>query len=301
MVFGESCYYTLAAPLTIGQNYTITVSVSTGQLGANTIISGNHTFNIVGLTSPPSNCGGANYGSACSTPGATLLLSGTVNTIGWQTFTNTFTATSALRYIVLGNCDGTGNGGNLFCNMTLTNSIVFPAVMESFSAQSNGCEVETNWTISETGSDIEVFELVKAAEGKSEEIVARIAPQSNRQEYSYTDDTPALNGDYQVRILYKDGGISLSEVVHVQSDCDDMSAAIEGNPVHGNEAILRYSTDGSPMMISIYDVEGKKVAEQTLPANEAGRHRAKLDISSLRPGIYFIRTPDGQVAKLQRM
>ncbi|MFN8395075.1 MAG: hypothetical protein U0176_10540 [Bacteroidia bacterium] len=155
-----------------------------------------------------------------------------MNTIGWQVFTNTFTATSALRYIVLGNCDGTGNGGNLFCNMTLTNSVVLPASVESFSAQSNGCEVEANWTVSESGSDIEVFELVKAVEGKSEEIVARIAAQSNREEYSYTDATPSLNGDYQVRILYKNGGISLSEVVHVQSDCDDMSTTIEGNPVH---------------------------------------------------------------------
>ncbi|MFN8395074.1 MAG: hypothetical protein U0176_10535 [Bacteroidia bacterium] len=54
MVFGESCYYTLAAPLVIGQNYTISVAVSTGQLGANSIIAGSHTFNIVGLTSPPS-------------------------------------------------------------------------------------------------------------------------------------------------------------------------------------------------------------------------------------------------------
>ncbi|MFN8395076.1 MAG: T9SS type A sorting domain-containing protein [Bacteroidia bacterium] len=54
------------------------------------------------------------------------------------------------------------------------------------------------------------------------------------------------------------------------------------------------------MTVSIYDVEGKKVAQQELPATEAGRHRTKLDISSLRPGIYAIRTPDG-VAKLQRM
>ena len=301
MCFGESFYYALPTPLTVGQAYTVSMNVSTGQLGASTIISGNHTFNIIGLTSAPTNCGGANYGSVCSTPGATVLLSGTVNTIGWVNFTNTFTATSAIQYIVIGNCDGTGNGGNLFCNFTLTNAIVFPAEVTTFDAVASGCQVDLNWSIDRSNQTLSHFELIKSVEGKSEEVLLRQATNAGLSDYSFSDLGPAINSDYQLRIYSQDGGVSQSKVLHVQADCEEQRNTIEGNPVKDTEAVLRFHSDGSPTLVTISSVNGQVVSRIELSPSEAGWHRAKLDVSTLQPGIYFVSTGKGNVTKLQVM
>ncbi len=300
MCFGESFYYMLAVPLVIGQNYTVTMSVSTGQLGLNTIISGNHTFNVIGLTSAPTNCFGP-FGNVCSTPGATLLLSGTVNTIGWVPFTNSFTATSAIRYIVIGNCDGTGNGGNLFCNFTLSPSVVFPVSLQSFQASSSGCTVDLNWKSDNSAGAVDHFELLRSSEGNTNESVARIPAFQNTSEYSFSDVTLAAENDYQLTIHHKDGTLSQSEVLHVQSNCEGASFAIEGNPVQGPEAILRYEATGSPMNLTISNVEGRVVYQKQLESSDAGWQRLRLDVSGLQPGIYFVSLGDGQVAKLRRI
>lgn len=55
MCFGESFYYTLPTALVVGQNYTVTMSVSVGQLGAGSVVPGLHNFNVIGLLLPPTN------------------------------------------------------------------------------------------------------------------------------------------------------------------------------------------------------------------------------------------------------
>jgi hypothetical protein len=299
MCFGESFRYVLPAPLTIGQQYTITMNVSTGQLGAATIIGGSHTFNVIGLTSAPTNCGAANYGSACSTPGSTLLLSGTVNTIGWQTFTNTFTAASALQHIVIGNCDNTGNGGNLFCNFTLTPAVVLPVEIGEFTAQALGCAVDLQWRMDNPGNVLEEFELVRSVEGMADAVVATVPADVNRTDYLLTDGSPSLNCDYQLRVRYRDGTITQSPVVHVQADCDEMHNAFENNPVRDEEAILRYRSNGKAMSVTLRNMEGRVVLQTAMEAGEAGWQRVRLDVRTLQPGIYFASTGDGQVTRLQ--
>ncbi len=300
MCFGESFYYTLPTALTVGQNYTVTMGVSVGQLGSASVVPGLHTFNVIGLLLPPTNCAGP-YGNVCSTPGSTLLLSGNMTGLGWQSFTNTFTATTALRTIVIGNCDNTGNGGNLFCNFTLTPSVVLPVTLTDFSAESNGCEVNAHWAIGNDGSSVDRFELIKSVEGRDPEVVGTQAAAPNRSDYSLIDITPAINASYQLRVVYRDGEASQSELIHVQSDCADIQNAIEGNPVRGNEAMLRFHHTGAAMTLTISNIEGRIVHQEIIAAGDAGWQRHRLDVTGLQPGIYFVRTGDGQVAKLQLM
>jgi hypothetical protein len=301
MCFGESFRYVLPAPLVVGQAYTITMNVSTGQLGANSIIAGNHTFRIIGLTTAPTNCGGANYGSVCSTPGATTLLTGTVNTIGWVTFTNTFTAAAPIQHIVIGNCDGTGNGGNLFCNPSLTPSVPFPVTLQAFDATANDCTVDLNWKVDNADGAIDHFELMRSSEGTTNEVVAKVQALHQSSEYAFSDLVMATENDYQLTIHHKDGTISQSEVLRVESNCEGASFAIEGNPVQGPEAILRYEASGNPMMLTISNVEGRVVYQKPLESTDAGWQRLRLDVSGLQPGIYFVSLGDGQVAKLRRI
>ncbi len=299
MCFGESFYYTMASPLVVGQSYTVSMNVCVGILGPpNFIVGGLHSFMVIGLLNPPTNCGGP-YGNVCSTPGATTILSGTQNAIGWVNFTNTFTATSALRTIVIGNCDNTGNGGNLFCSFSLTSTVILPAEIKGFTAESNGCEVKANWSVAEGGSKVERFELVKTIEGSAPEVVGTMAPQSGRSEYALTDVTPAIQGTYQLRIVYESGEMSQSEVVEVVSDCEDLKNLIEGNPIAGSEAILRFHHTGEPTNVTISNLEGRIVHQESVPAGAEGWVRHSLNVSALESGIYFVRAGSGSVAKLQ--
>jgi hypothetical protein len=224
-----------------------------------------------------------------------------VNTIGWQTFTTTFTATAAFSHIVIGNCDGTGNGGNLFCNFTLSNAVVFPVELQDFSADANDCQVDLNWTIDNDGNVLDHFEVVKSIEGRADEVVAQLPAQTVTNVYQFTDLAPSLNCDYQLKVRYRDGTTTLSEVVHVQTECEDLPNAFENNPVHGNEAVLRYRSAGGPLELTLRNIEGRIVYREEIAASEAGWKRLTLDVSRLQPGIYFASMGDGQVTRLLLM
>jgi hypothetical protein len=271
-----------------------------GILGGQSIISGLHNFMVIGLTSAPTNCLSANYGAVCATPGATTLLSGTMSSIGWQNFTNTFTAVSAIRWIVIGNCDNTGNGGNLFCSPSLTTTVILPVEVAGFDVQASGCEVNAAWSVTDDDAKLDHFELRKSTEGR-DEIVATVMAERNRRDYSFTDQLPALNADYQLQLIYRDGSQSQSEVVHVASTCEGQHSAIEGNPVHGGIATLRFESDGSAVDVSIFDVGGRLVRSETMTVTEAGWHRQGLNVSGLLPGAYFVRIGNGDVLKMQLM
>lgn len=287
--------------MVVGQSYTISMSVSTGQLGAASIISGNHTFNVIGLTSAPTNCGASNYGSVCSTPGATVLLSGTVNTIGWVNFSTTFVASAAFQHIVIGNCDGTGNGGNLFCNLSLTNAIIFPVELADFHAQPNGCEVRLQWETGSNTTNMDRFELIRSVEGQSDQVLTSMPILNGANTYYYSDNAPALNANYQLRMLDLDGNESRSEVLFVESECHGQQNAIENNPVKGSTATLRYLSNGKPLTMEVRNLEGRIVHQETLPSEREGWKSLDFDVSNLLPGIYLVSTSDGQVVKMNLM
>jgi hypothetical protein len=149
------------------------------------------------------------------------------------------------------------------------------------------------------GNVLDHFELVRSVEGMEDVVVAHIPADVNRTEYMFTDASPSLNCDYQLRMGYQDGNITQSPVVHVQADCRDMQNAFENNPVQGPEAILRYRSNGAAMTLTLRNMEGRMVLQTPLEAGEAGWKRVALDVSTLQPGIYFATTGDGQVTRLQ--
>ena len=300
MCFGESFAYFLASPLTIGQSYTISISVSTGHLGASTLIGGNHTFNVIGLTGPPPNCAGG-YGGTCSTPGATLLLSGTVNTIGWQTFSNTFVAASALQHIMIGNCDGTGNGGNIFCNVNLQTATVFPIELTDFSAEANECSVVLDWETGSSTTAMDKFELIRSVEGRTDVVVATLPAANGAQRYQATDHSPALSATYQLRMLDLNGSESRSKVLSIDTDCHGAGLSFASNPISTDFAELVYQSQGKALKVSIHNTEGRLVHQETIPEESPGWHTHKLDVSKLQPGIYLASTSDGEVVKMMLM
>ncbi|MEM7039975.1 MAG: T9SS type A sorting domain-containing protein, partial [Bacteroidota bacterium] len=299
MVFGESFYYQLPAPLTIGTSYTIDMAVSTGTLFSGTI-SGNHTFNVIGLTSAPSNCSGANYGSVCNTPGAVVLLSGTQNNVGWLNFSNTFTATSAITHIVLGNCDMTGNGGNLLCNISLTTAVPFAHTEAWLDVKTEGCAAALEWQLEGETADLTHFEVMFGTEGLADQSIARIPVEQADADgmYRFQTQNAAPEGYYQLRLVFEDGQDQHSNMVHTLTDCLEEGLHILGNPVANEQLSIRLYTKESSETLFIYDLRGKVVHREVFSAS-TGWADYHFDLQGLSPGLYLLQTASGHTKKLE--
>ncbi|MCB9232074.1 MAG: T9SS type A sorting domain-containing protein [Bacteroidia bacterium] len=302
MCFGESFSYVLPTPLSIGQAYDISMSVSTGHLGAASIITGNHTFQIVGTSFVPPTCGSSSYGSICSVAGGQVLLTGTVNTIGWVFFQNTFTATSAISRITITNCDGTGNGGNIFCSPVLTSSILGPVEIEHFGGDFRDCQVDLEWTTSSTSPEISRFDVFRTGEKENRTLIGTVEAHSvsGAHTFRFTDPNPGQSGFYQLESVGLSGQKSQSQVVEIRENCSSRGLEIQSNPVSGNTARIFYNPSTSGGMLRILDMTGRQVYETTLEGNE-GSGSLQVDLTGWKPGIYFISTSGGELKKMYLM
>lgn len=301
MVFGESFSYVLSTPLVAGQTYQISMNVSTGHLGASSIISGNHTFQIVGTTFVPPTCGSSSYGSICGVSGGQVLLTGTVNTIGWVNFTNTFVAGSNISRLTFTNCDGTGNGGNLFCSPSLIVSVPLPAAeIEGFAGQYNDCAVELEWSTALSSSEISRFDIYRSVPGDGRRMIGTYTAGdiSGKTQFRYTDFNPGTNGHYQLEMVDAEGRVAQSPVIEVLGECAVQGLEILSNPVVGDIATLRYNPQTTSGALRVYDIAGRMVYETVLAPGEEASATHTIDVVGWKPGLYLVRMGMGEVVKM---
>lgn len=123
-------------------------------------------------------------------------------------------------------------------------------------------------------------------------------------------DTPPAGGSwsYRLRMVDLDGRVEYSQAVLVDVDgviAQPEIVSLSPQPLRAGAASaveLRYRTPvGAPVAISVHDALGRRVA--SLPSHPAiaGMNLARLDASSLPPGMYLVRVVQGDRLAQRRM
>lgn len=118
LMFGESLRRDISSlGLIAGRTVTLSMVVGAGNFGGGAI-AGDHSFNVRFHTTDPGYSSSWSGAPGCT--GGELALSGTNNTLTAQTFTNTIVLTQDANWVVISNCDATGNGGNVIDDLELS-------------------------------------------------------------------------------------------------------------------------------------------------------------------------------------
>jgi hypothetical protein len=164
---------------------------------------------------------------------------------------------------------------------------VLPVKLSAFSAKKQESSVLLQWS---SASEINAshFEVERSANGSDFEKIATV-PASNASDYSSVDNAP-LKGmnHYRLRMVDNNGTFSYSKILSVKTKEQSRISAYP-NPVSKELTVTITADLNAHEQISIYDASGRLVKNQTIQLVQ-GINQVRLDVSSLRSGMYMIKS-----------
>lgn len=181
-----------------------------------------------------------------------------------------------------------------FGSLTMSNPL--PVELVRFTAEPEGEDVMTNWTTaSERNSDHFVVE--RSADGETYAEVGRVAAAGTSlglMEYGLVDASPLAGlSYYRLKQVDLDGTFDLSDRIAVMRSAGATGKlTVFPNPVIDDaEMLLEHVAEGS-LAVMLLDVRGRVIAERSVVV-EAGAARFVVPTGQLPPGVYLLRTTDG--------
>ncbi|HHH53070.1 MAG TPA: T9SS type A sorting domain-containing protein, partial [Bacteroidetes bacterium] len=157
----------------------------------------------------------------------------------------------------------------------------------SFDANSNNNGIELSWeTVNEINS--RGFEVQKSTNGLQWNKLAWIQAKNDRSinNYFYEDQKPYSGKNYyRLKLVSSDGKIEYSKVINMAFEGKELKIY----PIPAGDYIYLENSDDMKN-ITIFDLNGNKQITPKVSGN-------KIDVSSLKSGMYFIKTKDGKYFK----
>ncbi len=170
-------------------------------------------------------------------------------------------------------------------------SVPLPVELLSFSANKANKNAHLTWaTASETNNY--GFWLEHSLDGRSFEAMAWVDGEGKAATYSYLHEAPIPGRHYyRLKQVDRDGSEKASEIrtLAFSGTTDAFALRVWPNPTGGE---LRVNVDQATSA-TLFDNVGREVWSGQL------RPATPLDLSGYAPGLYALRTADGQVAKIQ--
>ena len=168
--------------------------------------------------------------------------------------------------------------------------------------------VRLTWqTASETGnSGFEVQRRVEDDEGPWEGVgrVEGAGTTTNKQSYRFVDRDLPFAGDaltYRLKQVDTDGSAHYSETITVERGVDAVTLRdVYPNPARGPVTVQYALPESQAVSLRLYDVLGRQV-RTVANSEQQGRQEARLDVSDLTSGIYFLRLQADRTVKTQRL
>lgn len=169
--------------------------------------------------------------------------------------------------------------------LTVYFNIVLPVTISSFSTTQAGNAVQLQWQAPEAENETE-FTIQRSADGSNwTSLSGKIIHDQNVNQFRYTDEPPYPISYYRIKVRAKDGAVHYSEIRKSQL------SPLNGITIYPNPATKMIQIQSrEKSFIRIYNQAGQQVlATHLLPTNNS------IDISGLKPGLYFIMSNDNKL------
>ncbi|MFZ1518370.1 MAG: T9SS type A sorting domain-containing protein [Ignavibacteriaceae bacterium] len=197
--------------------------------------------------------------------------------------------------------------------LTVTGSVV-PVELVSFSASSNGNNVNLNWStateINNSGFSIERKQVFNHQSSVSNEEWTMLSfinghgTTTETQSYSFTDDN-LVSGKYLYRLkqIDFDGTFEYSNEVEVIINVPEKFELLQNypNPFNPSTKIKYQIADSNPVSLKIYDVLGNEVVSLVNEVQSSGNYEVTFDASMLSSGTYFYKLQSGSLVETKKM
>jgi hypothetical protein len=185
------------------------------------------------------------------------------------------------------NADIIGSGFKLDSRATqLPVNSTLPVHFISMDARKQGMNTIINWKV---GTELNTlnYELERSADGKIFEQV-NSTKAIRATDYSLTDISVPGVVYYRIRSNDIDGRFIYSPIIKVTNGAASFVKRLFPMPVH-NELLIQHGLFSNATLLSLYSADGKLLANIHIAP---GSMETRIDMSSYRSGIYFLRFTD---------
>jgi len=201
---------------------------------------------------------------------------------------------------------GEGPNGTPVHRRTVTLDVVVPVELTSFTANSNGNDVNLNWT---TASEInnhgfEIHRKMQNGEFRGVGFIDGNGTTTEIQNYSFTDENLSPgNYSYRLKQVDFDGTSELSDVIDVEVSAPIDFSLSQNYPNPFNPSTrISYSipTDGY-VTLKVYDVLGNEVASLVDEQKQSGSFDVNFNASALSSGVYYYTLKAGEFTSTKKL
>ncbi len=194
-----------------------------------------------------------------------------------------------------------------FCG-TLTQidgDVTLPVEFLSFTGRPSDKNVVLNWqTATETGS--EKFEVETSRDGQRFQKIGEVAAAgttSLQQDYSFLVNEPGVGTTYyRLKQMDLDGAFSYSGIIDINFNGSGESIGnFYPNPTSSGLVNISLSSEVTEeLQVAVFDVTGKRVANQKRLVSEGG-NALDFNFSSLNAGIYLVKLGNGATSVTRKL
>jgi hypothetical protein len=204
-------------------------------------------------------------------------------------------APAAFGYPGSGPYTATRNNIGSFSPFTVSSSAIgstpLPVTLLSFSARNTGTQNRIEWETA-TEANIEVYQVERSVDGANFSRIGETAAKGSAGSYVSYDNQPNLGLTYyRLKIIETDGRYTYSQTVSAfRKGSGTVEMTVQPNPAREVLTVNLYGIkDG---LIRVTDLSGRTVTTVAVSGSVA-----KVDISQLAPGTYFVRYVNGEISK----
>ncbi len=177
-----------------------------------------------------------------------------------------------------------------------------PVDLSMFRGEAIDCNVQLIWT-SETEESFSYYELEKSGDGDNFETIKVIEGTGGltlSQSYQYLDETAFAKNYYRLRMLDLDGRTAYSEVVFIETACDEIELSFHPNPL--SQAIgfidINLKSSNSTEQLEIINITGVLVKQLSLELNPNKVNSIRIAVDDLAVGSYYLKIAGTKVGRM---
>jgi hypothetical protein len=181
------------------------------------------------------------------------------------------------------------DGCTISDNIHLILAAPLPVTLTSFTADVQQCQPRLNWTITDA-VNFSHFIIERSKDGRNFVNIGKSLYAKDVYDYTYSDKALDMGTTfYRLKLVDLDGKYQYSNIVSVQSNCEEQS--IQVYPTISNGTVYVSLPEGyEKATVSVFNILSRQLS---LSSTENGQRLRSIKLNGQSAGTYFIRVTNG--------